>query len=379
MTIPAGRTPALDGLRAIAILLVVPHNADVFPAVKDVLWPLALIAHSGWIGVQLFFVLSGFLITSGLLDTRSATNFYSSFYFRRLLRIFPLYFLVLLIFLVVLPHLVPLTPAILGSYTQQPWLWLFLNNWTQPNAGPVYWFPHFWSLAVEEQFYLLWPVAIAITPPRHVLSMCFGVAALAVVSRLLVLHLHMTSDAAYMFTCCRMDALALGGAAAMALRIPRLRDALRGRASLLWILGLAVIVLGAATTNLYDTTRTSTISVGYSILAAGMAVVVVASCDPRPSGIGFAIQDWLSSHWLGSVGRYSYAMYVFHMLIILGFGQALEGPLKAFGLFYPVVYVLVVVGASYLLGWASYYSFERHFLRLKRHFVARCDAVHAEV
>ena len=87
--------PALDGLRGVAILLVIPHNADIFSNSAPWLWPIALLAHAGWIGVQLFFVLSGFLITRNLLASRGAPHYFRTFYARRALRIFPLYFLTL--------------------------------------------------------------------------------------------------------------------------------------------------------------------------------------------------------------------------------------------------------------------------------------------
>ena len=147
--------PALDGLRAIAILLVIPHNVYIFETTRGWLAPFAWISNAGWIGVQLFFVLSGFLITRNLLSSRGAPNYYSAFFGRRILRIFPLYYLVLTFFLLVLPEVVNLSAAIRSSYANQPWLWLFLSNWAQPFGKEVYWFPHFWSLAVEEQFYLL--------------------------------------------------------------------------------------------------------------------------------------------------------------------------------------------------------------------------------
>jgi hypothetical protein len=111
--------PALDGLRALAILLVIPHNTFMFGAIYGWLIPFAWLANAGWVGVQLFFVLSGFLITRNLLDSRGSDNYYSAFFGRRILRIFPLYFLVLIFFLLLLPLLVHLSPNILGSYSNQ--------------------------------------------------------------------------------------------------------------------------------------------------------------------------------------------------------------------------------------------------------------------
>src|SRR5262245_39580963 len=149
--------PALDGLRGIAILLVIPHNADVFSNSAAWLWPAALLAHAGWIGVQLFFVLSGFLITRNLLDSRAADNYFQSFYWRRVLRIFPLYYLTLIAGLVIAPRLFQFPSGALASLQNQAWLWTFLSNWTQPLGLEVSGFSHFWSLAIEEQFYLVWP------------------------------------------------------------------------------------------------------------------------------------------------------------------------------------------------------------------------------
>src|SRR5690242_2951621 len=85
--------PALDGIRALAILLVIPHNIDLLhPSYSAAVRPALMLVHAGWIGVQLFFVLSGFLITGNLLDTQRADNYYSAFIARRALRILPLYF-----------------------------------------------------------------------------------------------------------------------------------------------------------------------------------------------------------------------------------------------------------------------------------------------
>src|SRR5437868_9650544 len=142
--------PALDGLRGLAILLVIPHNADIFSNSSPWLWPVALLAHAGWIGVQLFFVLSGFLITRNLLDSHTTDNYFTAFYGRRALRILPVYFLTLFVALTVLPHLISFSAGALASHQHQVWLWSFLINWMQPFGIDVSGFSHFWSLSVEE-------------------------------------------------------------------------------------------------------------------------------------------------------------------------------------------------------------------------------------
>src|SRR5687767_13351351 len=115
----SARNPALDGLRGLAILLVVTfHN---FGFIDEFIF--------GWLGVDLFFVLSGFLITGILLKTVGAPHYLRNFFARRILRIFPLYYLSLIIFLVILP-LVGIYKNELAYYTQhQWWLWLYLQNW----------------------------------------------------------------------------------------------------------------------------------------------------------------------------------------------------------------------------------------------------------
>jgi peptidoglycan/LPS O-acetylase OafA/YrhL len=171
--------PALDGLRGIAILLVVPHNADVFSHSAAWLWPFALVAHAGWLGVQLFFVLSGFLITRNLIDSRDAPNYLRAFFGRRVLRIFPLYFATLFLCLVLLPHIVDFAPGTLASHRHQLGLWTFTINWVQPFGADVSGFSHFWSLAVEEQFYLVWPFVVLAAAGTRLFRICIVLAAVA--------------------------------------------------------------------------------------------------------------------------------------------------------------------------------------------------------
>src|SRR5688572_28211876 len=138
--------PALDGLRGVAILLVVLYHN--FGFIKQ--------SYFGWLGVDLFFVLSGFLITDILLRTRSQPGFLRDFYMRRVLRIFPLYYVSLIIFLFILA---PLTSAKVewGYYLgNQVYFWTYLQNWLFifKDPGNAHILNHFWSLAVEEQFYI---------------------------------------------------------------------------------------------------------------------------------------------------------------------------------------------------------------------------------
>jgi peptidoglycan/LPS O-acetylase OafA/YrhL len=361
------RTPALDGLRGIAILLVIPHNSDTFATFKDWAFPFAFVAHIGWTGVQLFFVLSGFLITSNLLDSRGSNNYYLAFYARRVLRIFPLYFLVLIGFLLILPRLIQLSPAILDTYQHQIWLWFFLSNWVQPFHGTVSWFGHFWSLAVEEQFYLVWPFVIALTPARRMLAATLVVAGLAVVTRIVLFKAGFAANVIYMLTATRMDALALGAAAAVLARRTEVLGTFRIHQSRLAAIAFGLALLSAIISHAFNTHDPGTIFIGYTLLAAAGAMLILVLHAGR--GSGNWLERTLSVAPLRSCGKYSYAMYVFHMLIIQTFGPILDRTCEAAGKLQPVLYSLSIILVSYAFGSLSYHLYERHFLALKRYFV----------
>lgn len=365
----AERIPALDGLRGIAILLVVPHNANLFTGVRDWTFPLGILASVGWTGVQLFLVLSGFLITGVLLDGRGRPDYFRAFYARRILRIFPLYFLALIVFLLILPRLVQLDPETLASYSQQGWLWVFLSNWTQPFHGTVRWFPHFWSLAVEEQFYLVWPLVVALVPARHLLSATLLTVALAVAARAGLHGAGVRADAIYMFTVTRMDALALGAAAAILVRRADVRGWLCERPFSLAGVGLAIALFAAILTRAFNTSSTGTILFGYTLLALAATLLLLALYASH--GTGNALDRLFSQRALRACGKYSYAMYVGHMLLIQLLGLKLAALLAPAGSLQPVLYALAFVVLSYVFGWLSYNFFERHFLALKRHFEIR--------
>ena len=127
---PGSRMLALDGLRGIAICLVILFHADIGFDVSDVnVARLSSVAKCGWIGVDIFFVLSGFLITGILLDTRKSPKYLTSFYARRFIRIFPLYYATLLAVFVILPNCASIdSPKLQFLFTHQGYFWTFLSN-----------------------------------------------------------------------------------------------------------------------------------------------------------------------------------------------------------------------------------------------------------
>jgi peptidoglycan/LPS O-acetylase OafA/YrhL len=362
--------PALDGLRGLAILLVILHNADVYGNVSGVLWPAALLSHAGWTGVELFFVLSGFLITNNLLDTQQAGNYFESFFARRTLRIFPLYYGTLFVALIVAPHFVAQDPVIAASRVHQVWLWTFMANWAEPFGKAVHGFPHFWSLSVEEQFYLVWPFLLRRRNPPAVWTICATLIVAAFCIRCAMLLIGAPSEAIYMLTVCRMDALAAGAAAAALLRIPAAVSVLHRHSDRLWISGLALGAIGAVVTDTYSLYGHGTFTIGYTILSACFALLVLGAIA-APSRINTPYQKLLAFAPLRSIGKYSYAMYVFHMLIILSIGPAILAQLKPVTQFYPPLYALVITALSYIAALVSYHCYEKHFLKLKGRFKPR--------
>jgi peptidoglycan/LPS O-acetylase OafA/YrhL len=368
---PAGpaHIPALDGIRALAILLVIPHNLDLLrPPLPLAAYPAALLMHSGWIGVQLFFVLSGFLITGNLLDARGSRNYFSAFFGRRALRILPLYYSVLVLTFVVVPLLGLTPPELAATTSHQIWLWTFLVNWTAPFGLTVYGFGHFWSLAVEEQFYLAWPLIVLCFAPRALWKVCLGVIVGALLLRTVLLAAHAPSDAIYMFTFCRMDSLAFGAAAAVLVRSARGVAWLRSSTGTLALTAIGVFGITLVGTSELATTDPRTQSLGYTTLSLVFTLLILLATVPTTGLLGMSMR-LLAWKPLRLVGRYSYGMYIFHLPLHVFFGMPLlhrlaprVTPLMALG------YVLIMTLAIFLLAALSFELFERRFLRLKHRF-----------
>src|SRR5580700_6952106 len=159
----ATRLPALDGIRGVAILLVLFYH--LFRYDNSLLGRLS---HHGWLGVELFFVLSGFLITGILYDSRGEVHYFRNFYGRRVLRIFPLYYGFLAVAALLAPLLIKAQLQGIHTYIHyQVWWWLYAANILESIKGWICAaFDPFWSLAIEEHFYLIWPLLIALAPKR---------------------------------------------------------------------------------------------------------------------------------------------------------------------------------------------------------------------
>ncbi len=372
--------PALDGVRGIAILLVLVHQLGMLEVVNG--FASYLFRYTigfGWTGVQLFFVLSGFLITGILLDTQKCTNYFSGFYARRCLRIFPLYYGALLLAFVAVP-LAGLVPDGNSRYfDHQIWYWLYLSNWAAPLGADNHLFPHFWSLAVEEQFYLLWPLLLMRASAGKAFYICLGVAGVGALVRTWMVSQGASeqpafSEAAiYSFTVCRMDALALGGALAAAMRVPGWWEKLLAAGPRLALGALVLAVAGAAFSHGFSVHTAEGELWGYTLVAIvfSMLIASVVADDARPSS---RLVAWLRSPPLRSLGKYSYAMYVFHKPLHDFVGRPLIAKLgwpMGNSILYNAAYVALGTAALWLLAILSYHVFEKHFLKLKAKFAPR--------
>jgi peptidoglycan/LPS O-acetylase OafA/YrhL len=371
-----GHLPALDGLRGLAIVLVLGHAFDLVPAstgaATAVGQALDRALDLGWIGVQLFFVLSGFLITGLLVDATGdprRPRYYRDFFVRRVLRIFPLYYAALIVAYVVLPLVVTPPP---GHGAHQLWLWTYLSNFAAPLGAAEAAFPHVWSLAVEEQFYLVWPIAVRLLVRRDgraLAGLCAAMVLLAVVARVLV-RADLGAAAAYSFTPCRMDALAVGALAALAVRSAR---------AAAWLVTLrpgrvvaagAGLILAALAAGKLARTGAVMQTVGYGVIAAGGAVLLLGVVlDGVRGGPTARALGWAP---LRAIGRYSYGMYVFHAPLHLFVGLPLLAryaptPSLAVALGYVAAATAVTVATAAL----SFHLFERPFLALKDRLAPR--------
>ena len=301
----APRNRALDGVRGVAIILVLIWHYFTAQAQVEVETLVAYVAKASqlsWSGVDLFFVLSGFLIGGILIDHRRSTNYFGVFYLRRACRILPLYLAMILCF----GALHVAKPAGLGWLYEDPmplWSYLtFTQNYTMgfaqslgPNTLGIT-----WSLAIEEQFYLLLPVVIRYVPMTRIPAVLTGLVLVGPISRAFVDGL---GSSVYAF--CRTDALMLGALIAWAVRDRAICEGLARSGGVLWAM-LAILLIGAGALGLQNLPVGSPL--GHLWLAAlyGTFIVLVLR------GQDTCLVRALSQPWLVWFGSRSYGIYLLH-------------------------------------------------------------------
>jgi peptidoglycan/LPS O-acetylase OafA/YrhL len=375
-----GHMPVLDGVRGSAILAVLlSHFIFIAPENRTGLLDstVSWFFMYGVLGVDLFFILSGFLITGILYDARKDEHYFRNFYMRRLLRIFPLYYGVLAIIFLGLP----LIPELRGTeLTQlrghQAWAWLYaVNIYLAIHDGWVLsYIEHFWSLAVEEQFYLIWPLAVWMLAarPRAFLAFSLLTAAASFAGRIAASLAGVGPVATEVLTPFQLDALAIGGFLAVYLRQPGGEGGARRLVVPLTVagLGLLVIQFGARHLTSRGNVLESVRGGAFHLLLA--ALLLKGLLAPVSSGLS----RFLRSRPLAFLGKYSYGLYVYHHFFSYYFNSHHTDLILAARLGCSRMAALVLqagagIGASIVLAWLSYECFEKRFLRLKRYWPSR--------
>ncbi len=372
---PRRHVQELDGIRGFAILAVMALHF-LCDMVEPQHWferVVSKIAQYGGWGVDLFFVLSGYLITGILDDTKGRENFFRAFYMRRTLRIFPLYYGVLVLLLVAIPEsfAAQYAPPLLELRRVQGWLWTYLTNVHLASTGgfTIPYASHFWTLAIEEHFYLFWPFVVALTPRKTALRVCILLGAVALASRIALLYGGVNPVAAQVLTFCRLDALTAGAGFALAARDPSISASL-GAKTRRWILPLAAAVLATSAWHAVVGSGDNAVLPLRGTLIALFFAAFVFLCD-APEGPAW-IKAPLRMRWLVQMGKYSYGLYVFHGILTHVFHErnTLQLVTDALGSrpLALVVHALLAGVASLVVALLSYHLFEARFLDLKRLF-----------
>jgi peptidoglycan/LPS O-acetylase OafA/YrhL len=377
----SGRMPELDGLRGIAIGMVLIWHlyfGTVEPIPGSALAYLHALGRMAWSGVDLFFVLSGFLIGGILLDNREATNYFKVFYTRRFFRIIPAYMLCVCA-VYVLMRLVENRTAtrlyFLSPENALPWTphFFFLQNFWMAARNTWGVLAITWSLCIEEQFYLTLPWLVRFLSPRRLTTTVCAVILAAPVFRIALILLWPGHRlAGYVLLCCRADALMLGVLGAIALRNPRCkawfatnRAAMRG---ILVVLAFGVLLLERYS---FFVTSIGMQTVGYTWLAFSYLCVLLYALTVGKGWLGGFLR-WKPLGWLGT---HAYGLYLYHIFVnwivfgtIYAYWPRIRD-LRSLGVSFLALFILLVLSRI------SWLYFEKPLLRLGHRTQYQFDAV----
>jgi len=348
-----GHISSLDGVRGIAILLVL-----FFHCFENITFlSINYISKIGWVGVDLFFVLSGFLITGILIDSKGKKNFLSNFFAKRALRIFPLYYLTLFLFFLVLsiPGITRINPAFNTilyqsstnylTFTQN--IYFAFNGWGETDI-----LNHFWSLAIEEQFYLFWPFVINYLHRKKIISACF----LLIIISLTVRNYNAYSDFSYVFTLSRVDALGIGSMLAILIR--DYRKILNKLILPIFFISISILLLILFQTKNLHFRNPYFVRFGYTLFALLFASIIAFIYDTKK--IGMFTNRILSVSPLRFFGKYSYGIYIYHWILYKGVYVYLANKYNL-----PDLFIIPFLLAVILISFISFKYFEKYFLNFK--------------
>ena len=389
-----GHIPALDGIRGAAMFLVMIHHFSRLSDTASITGQtLTCFITATWVSIDLFFVLSGFLITGILCDARERPRFFRNFYMRRFLRIFPLYYASIVLMLFLYPLLFPEHPEWVNEMHRiQGFYWGYLTNAFivfGRHEGMPYYTVHFWSLSVEEHFYLVWPLIVYFLGRRKSIGVCLAVICLSPFLRYYNIHsvvawaahLGLRTPPAeivnYLFTPFRLDSLAIGSMLALASR--EIRDyqvLIRPARYLLPISFCGIASMALANKGILIWSDPIVQVVGFTLLAFLFgSVIVLSTMTAKPT--------WLTRLFNLSVlrffGKYSYSMYIFHEtvnVLVLKLLFKDEVRITLWGSHYLGVLAHFTLSAIFtvLIALVTWNLIEKHFLKMKILFSSKSAA-----
>ena len=364
-TLPSGRyVPQLDGLRGVAIVLVLSYH--FFPAFS--------VSKIGWSGLDLFFVLSGYLLTGRLLPYINQKKIIYKFYQNRFLRIVPLYFGFLLLFFAGWFFLSSAATISNNPFYSRHW-WqflLFFQNWVYIFDGPksIDYLNHFWSLAVEEQYYIFFPFSIlALGTAKYLLRFSLVLIILVVISRY-YFYLNFTNGdylKVYWNSFFRLDSFFIGILlySVVAIYKEKLRKYFRN----FFFLTLVIFIAGVCFSGGFDKNDDFIVILGHTLISILFAYIIYLVVIHK-KGI---VYTCLSSRFLVFTGRISFGMYIIHWpLFLLGFKYissgytALHIPADPSLIHYTNVFIAIIL--SYIFGYLSFTYYESFFMKFKSRY-----------
>ncbi|MEM7763810.1 MAG: acyltransferase [Pseudomonadota bacterium] len=361
---------ALDGLRGFAVLLVMVYHYGL-ERQQHVDWFIDM-TQFGWVGVDLFFVLSGFLITGILLETRKQDGYFKKFLVRRFVRIWPLYYGVLFLFFVVAPLVTSNLPDDLATMGEkQAWFWLYAANWLFAIEGGFNETPggYFWSLAVEEQFYLFWPILVYYCRPPAVLKVSIGLLLISAIGRFVLVQQGVAASVVYTMTFTHLDGLAIGAILSVLLRDQASFAAIRRWVLPALVVGVSTLAAVRLLAGSWFFWTPEMASFGYLAIALTGGALLIKSLTADPGSLTHGLT---TNRFIREAGRLSYGLYILHvpvakatMIVIdkLTSLPSLEESYLAFALFFVLAFAF-----AWLAALISWHVFEKQMLKVKKYF-----------
>jgi peptidoglycan/LPS O-acetylase OafA/YrhL len=365
--------PVLDGIRAFAILLVC--LAHFFAVDENYLYNsnailgsvIFKISRIGLRGVELFFLLSGFLITNILLESKKSSRYFTTFYARRFLRIFPLYYFVLTICFIILPQITSLDLNANRVIQNQVWLWTYTSN--LPSLSASFWnggsnfpgFGHFWSLCVEEHFYVFWPFLIYFSNEKWLPRLMWSVVLISVFSILFV-YLSNNMFPILSWTTIRcMGVLSLGGLIAYYKKNTIIYEKIITVSNKTIIPFGILFLIVSFIPRRYELQE---ILVYFTAVIFFSELIIVSFEGNRFASMIFNHKP------LFFIGKISYGIYVYHGIFMHIFVKY-QGCIKFYisnGVIGTIIYTLICTTVSVFIAWVSWIIIEQPILKLKKHF-----------